>query len=311
MQDHELMIAIPTKNHPKYIMYYLSKTLDDALKNNIDLYIFDASENNDTKIIVERRVSQGYTNLFYKKYPSTTSLEDRLEDIYTRVDYKYIWLCGDGVVLNIRKDIAIVRDEIKKKRDLICFGRDEKYVKEYKEYDNSPEFCLECFAPVTFFGSVVLRGNLVSKKLFAYCKKKYAEHVVPGIYYELFKDGKISAVYIMQLFYDINPYKRVSIAMTEGRTIYAFARLFTETIWKLPEGYNGIKKKLQRWQGGMYEWGHLWSMRVNGNLNLNIYLQNRKYIKIASDTNPFLYWIVLLCPVKLAKYIALIEDKIW
>lgn len=82
MKDRELLIAVPTTNHPKLIMFYLAKTLDAALKYNIDICIYDASSNDETEKIVQRRISQGYHNLMYKKYSENALLEDRCEDIY-------------------------------------------------------------------------------------------------------------------------------------------------------------------------------------------------------------------------------------
>lgn len=312
MNKHELMIAIPTKNHPKYIMYYLSKILDDAEKFNIDIVVMDASDDDLTDKIVKKRIRGGHKNLYYRRYAKTATLEERLLDVYVDTGYKYVWLCGDGVVINLKKDIKIVEDEIRKGRQIIVFGQYRVKDKDYVEYTDPVDFCRDCFAQNTYFGSVILQADLVTRELFEYCEKKYMEHAVPALYYELFKDGKIRAVYIYQLlFFDANPYKKNSIAMKEGRTIYAFAHLFHETIQKLPDSYDVIKKELNRWQKGMYDWGHLWAMRANGNLNLKIYWRERKYLRLSSDKKDIVYLLISLCPHRLAESIALIEDKIW
>lgn len=312
MQKFDLVISIPTLNHPKSIMFFLAKNIDIAFENNIDIRIYDASEDNETEKIVKERVEQGYTNLFYKKYPANTLLEDRCEDIYVDSGYRYVWLCGDGCVVNIEKNLSIVEKEISKEKDIICFGNDMVYVNNYKEYTNSVEFCKECFTPTTYFGGVILRGDLISKELFSYCKKKYLEHAVPGIYYELFKSGDISATYIRQNFCDVGIYKKQSVAVKEGRNIYAFAQLFTETIWKLPSVYNPIKRDLEKALGhttGLYTWCNLWLMRVDGNLNIKIFWKYRKYLKIASETKLWIYILIALCPAKVARKIALFEGN--
>lgn len=312
MKSHELMIAIPTKNHPAYIRYYLSKVLDDARLYNVDIFIYDASDNDATESIVQSRINKGYNNLFYKKYDSSCTLEERLQDLYVDTGYRYVWLCGDGVAINLKKDISIVRNEISKDKEIIVFGQYKIRDKAYLEYTDSVQFCKECFAQNTYFGSVILQADLVTKELFEYCRKRYLEHAVPAIYYELFKDGKILATYIFQpYFFDANPFKKNSIAMKEGRTIYAFSHLFHETIQKLPDSYNGIKQDLNRWQKGMYDWGHLWSMRANGNLNLKIYWKEKKYLKISSNQKGIVYLLICLCHHRLAKSIALIEDQLW
>ncbi|MCI8315040.1 MAG: hypothetical protein HFH74_08405 [Lachnospiraceae bacterium] len=312
MKTHELLIAIPTLNHPKLVMFYLSKTLDDALKYGIDICVFDASSDNKTEQIVQRRILEGYQNLYYKKYPENTLLEERCEDIYLHSKYKYVWLCGDGCVLNIRKSIDIVQQEINKNKDIICLGNDTIYVDGYKEYTSSVEFCKECFTATTYFGGVILNTKLLTKELFDYCKKRYLEQAVPAIYYELFQSGKVKATYIRQNFSEISVYKKHSVAKKSGRDIYAFAQLFTETIWKLPTIYNPIKKDLEKALGhttGLYQWSNLWLMRVEGNLNWKIFLKYRKYLKIASDTKSWMYILICICPVKIAKKIALYEGN--
>lgn len=310
-KKNELLIAIPTKDHPMYIMFYLAKTLDIAKKNNIDIMIFDASRSDDTFRIVMDRVKQGYDNLFIKRYDPDSLLETRCKDIYCRKDYRYIWLCGDGAVLNLQTLLPIVWNEIENNRDIICFSAWNRYNYEFKEYNDSSEFCRECFCHTTYFGAVVMKGGYVSGELFDYLIKRYAEHSVPAVYFELFKEGTISAVYYKTMFYTANYYKKASIATKQGRTIYAFAHLFSETIDKLPSYYDRIKKDLEKWQDGMYDWDHLWSMRCDGNLNIKVYLHERKYLIKASDKGDFTFLAVTLCPKKIAKALSLIGDKLW
>ena len=42
MQEKQLMIGIPTKDHPRYIQFYLSRVLDEAKTYSIDLHILDS-----------------------------------------------------------------------------------------------------------------------------------------------------------------------------------------------------------------------------------------------------------------------------
>lgn len=307
-----MLIAVPTKNHDKHIMYFLAKILDDAKQNGFDIGIYDASDNDSTELVVREKINSGYKNLFFKKYDENTNLEDRCEDIYTNMEYEYIWLCGDGTIPNITKSFSLLDTEMKKEKDIIVFGKD--FSKEYKEYKDSVEFCKECFVWTTWFGAVVLKGGLISRELFSRCKEKYFEQAVPGVYYELFKSGEINATYVTNLFYDSNPYKKQSIATKEGRNIYAFAQLFTNTINRFPQIYDPIKKDIYKVIAdvtGLYKIEHLWWMRVDHNLNWKIWRNNLKYIKIASNTSWIIMGIIALCPICLAKKIALIEDDIW
>lgn len=165
MKTHELLIAIPTKDHPRHIMYYLSKVLDKALMFQVDILILDGSEDDVTEQIVKNRIKEGYKNLFYKKYDKSIVLEERLMDAYVDTGYKYVWLCGDGVVLNLMKDIKIIENEIEKRRQIIVFGQYKIQDKEYVEFTNSIDFCKDCFAQNTYFGSVILQADLDRKSV--------------------------------------------------------------------------------------------------------------------------------------------------
>lgn len=69
MEKGQLLIAVPTKDHPQYIAYYLSEVMPDAKRYHVDVCIYDSSAGNATKDIVEEKVSQGYGNLSYRKMP--------------------------------------------------------------------------------------------------------------------------------------------------------------------------------------------------------------------------------------------------
>ncbi|MFR2593144.1 MAG: hypothetical protein ACLTAS_05805 [Butyribacter sp.] len=311
----KILIAIPTKNHSEYIKYYFSKILDDAKKYNIDIAIYDSSDDELTRQLVEERNKQGYDNIFYYKYESDELVENKCMDIYcSQADYEYIWLCGDGLVLNLKKDVELINNQIIKKKDIIVFGHDTRYVKEYKEYSNSVEFCKECFAPATWYGAVILKNGLINKSMFEKCIKKYKEHAIQGAYFELFKNGHVNAVYLVHDFFDANPCKKTSTAFDEGRTIYAFSKLFNQTIWNLPECYDSIKKNLEKsiaYTTGLYKLSHLWFIRACNNLNIKIVFKYMKYIIKSSDTNILYFVLVALCPIKIANMIAVIENDIW
>jgi len=152
MKDKELMIVIPTRNHSQYIQYYLAKVLPIAQVYNIDIIIYDSSTDNDTYKIVNERMKSGYNNLFYKRYNQNIKLEEKIKDIFINSGYEYVWLCGDGIVINLEKDIQIIQEEISNKRDLIIFNIKDFDKKIYTEYTDSVKLLKNCWASLTLFG---------------------------------------------------------------------------------------------------------------------------------------------------------------
>ena len=101
MENKKLMIGIPTKDHPEYMQYYLSRVLPDAEKNHVDIWVYESSEDDLTKQIVEKKKKEGYQNVFYKRYPPEIAYWKKLKDIYVGSGYEYVWLCGDGLVIEL------------------------------------------------------------------------------------------------------------------------------------------------------------------------------------------------------------------
>ena len=71
MKKKRLLIGIPTKEHPKYIQYYLSSALQDAKKYNIDIGIYDSSSTDETKKIVEKKQGGGIRTCSIKNIQRT------------------------------------------------------------------------------------------------------------------------------------------------------------------------------------------------------------------------------------------------
>ncbi len=97
--QNKIAYCIPTYNRPEQIDGVLRNSLDILKKYGIDVYIYDSSSNNETKIISEKYIC--YENLHYIKLPPETVQIDKLKMIYTGIyqikDYDYVWLVKDRV----------------------------------------------------------------------------------------------------------------------------------------------------------------------------------------------------------------------
>ncbi len=323
MREKQLMIGIPTKDHPKYIQYYLAKILPASKKYNIDIYIYDSSVDDETEGIVKRRVEQGYSNLFYRRFHEEILIEDKLGYIFINNKYEYIWLCGDGVIASLEKDMDILLKEMEKGRDLILFGQalEDGFARGYNytgnnyiEYTDIVKFLEDCWAPLTYYGASVVRGNLFSKKQWDEYRKKYKEQVQPACFFEVFKEGEFNGVYIVQDFFEANPYKIQAEWVKKGRLFDAFTGIMANTINSLPHKYDASKKKIEKSLDkytGSFSFSHLWILRSNGNLNLKKALKYRRQIRRMCLVNYKIILIVAICPKKIADTVAVILGNTW
>lgn len=89
--------CIPTYNHPDTIRDVLEKSAALYKEYDIDIYIYDSSEERDTEDIVNEFIQCGYDNIFYIK--TNHNLTEKIVDIFKKVgwtkNYKYFWPVKD------------------------------------------------------------------------------------------------------------------------------------------------------------------------------------------------------------------------
>ena len=96
-----LCVLIPTQDRAELIENYIENRIDDLESYNIDLFIYDSSENDATEKIVATQ-SNIHKNIYYRrfindgcKYKGAVALEECAKL------YDYIWLIGDRIMLNV------------------------------------------------------------------------------------------------------------------------------------------------------------------------------------------------------------------
>ncbi len=312
MKDKELMIGIPTRNHSQYIQYYLAKVLPIAQVYNIDIIIYDSSTDNDTYKIVNERMKSGYNNLFYKRYNQNIKLEEKIKDIFINSGYEYVWLCGDGIVINLEKDIQIIQEEISNKRDLIIFNIKDFDKKIYTEYTDSVKLLKNCWASLTLFGASIIKGNLFKNIDWNQGLDKYRDFVMSASIFDIFLKKKLNAVLIVHNFFEHNPYKRKSTWQDSGRSLEIFAGSIVFALENLPVIYDNVKKDAMLDIDkctNFFGINNLWSLKVNGNLNLIMVLKYRKQLKKVTLTPYWLFIMVSVIPNSFAKVMMVVNGS--
>lgn len=311
MNTKELMIGIPTKDHPKYIQYYLAKTLCASRKYGIDICVYDSSESDDTKKIVMDRISKGYDNLFYKRYAPDLLPEKKIKSILVGSGYDYVWLCGDGIVIDIEKTISIVEKEIRLKRDLIVFSFFNKYG-HYKVYDNPVEMIVETWNPVSLYGGAIYNGSLFSEQEWNRLFNRYTDNVQLAGLFDLLIEKGVNAVAIETTFFIPNPYKNEATWIMNGKLLEVEVDHIPKAVEKLPKQYDDVKSVVKRLfadNGNTFTVKKSWYLRKYDNLNVKKFLIYRKEIKNITNTPLVWFFFLSLVPRKLAEKISKIFSE--
>ena len=95
-----LAIAVPTYNRSKDIEYFIEQESFALGYEDVDLLIYDSSENEDTEQVVGKYLDDGFRNLIYIKYPSKMPSNEKFFRIYMELgeQYDYIWMIHDHTV---------------------------------------------------------------------------------------------------------------------------------------------------------------------------------------------------------------------
>lgn len=146
LQEKKLAYCIPTYNHPEVIEDVIGKVGYLYKQFDIDIYIYDSSENKRTYWVIEDFINQGMDNLHYIAIDSMIGFDEKIIRIFQgyglKRKYKYLWIAKDRVYLG-ENTLAMVAKEIKNEYDVIFIGTPLKRTRrsEVKEvYDDSVEF---------------------------------------------------------------------------------------------------------------------------------------------------------------------------
>lgn len=308
MQEKQLMIGIPTKDHPRYIQFYLSKVLNEAKLYKIDLHIYDSSEKNLTKHIVCNKIKQGYTNLYYHRYDADLAPEKKIKDILVDSGYEYVWLCGDGAVLYLDNVVPFISREMEKNRDLIVFNfidRKERYL----EYTDPLKLITEQWMVLTLYGGTIYKGDLFKKEEWDRLFSLYTANVPLGGIFDVFARKPMNVIVTDTDFCINNIYKDGSTWVKSGHYLSAVVDRMPTAISRLPALYDPVKKQVSRiFSRGkvMLLPSNLWWLRADDNITLKKSFKYRKQIRAATgakvtDFHYMLLWGISLVPKKVAK----------
>lgn len=317
-----LTIVVPTYNHSDYIEYYLSKS-DYIDKLNIALEICDSSTNEETKKVVEK-YQQKYSNLSYIHY------DDINVDLKTflclnKCHTKYVFLCGDGVILNAEVIYNKILPYLQRGFDLIEFYDDinEKHIDYYYKlnkkygtqdiiYNNLKSHIQDNFWHMPFYG-----GTIVKSEIFNKIKQDDIQNLIgTGFIYPFmicaFADMGAMSVVLGGNYLIANIRKKAAIWLDKQVAIKIWAKQFPAVIGMLPDEFNDIKKELilnseRRLQ--FITLRGLCYFRINNNYSLKIYKEYKKELLTYSPLNKSKLILIAIFPKWVLKIVRAIKNR--
>ena len=145
-----IAMGVLTKNHAKVVysvLSYMAPILMDFAEFGLDVYYLDASDGNDTEVVVKAFMEGGCTNLHYKRVAADTPVSARTRMLFLNEDledtYDYYWPVKDRVAFDLPGLLNVYQAVCRLKYDLIVldgYGAQLGVNISSREYERPEEF---------------------------------------------------------------------------------------------------------------------------------------------------------------------------
>ena len=309
MNKKKLAICIPTYNRAQVIEELCLKVLPYLSKNEIDLYIYDSSPENDT-FDVCIKYKEIYNNLFYKKLNSRIHSNEKIYLIYQefqKKNYQYIWMWGDAVRWS-QKMIERILIEVEKDYDVIVTYYDDKEKIGTKEYYDARMFHMDCAWMMTWYGATVINTKILNIVDWNSLKSKYLQDdsinfSQIGLFFEAIyvKKDAFYGLFISTTNYDM----RVSALKRHPGWYYDIFKVFCErwrnAMCKLPDYYE--KKESIRKLGvysGLFTLDNMLNLKKEKIYNAKLFFHYFFTWRKVTRENIFALFIAAILPGRIA-----------
>lgn len=318
----KICIVILTCNRSERIRYYINKFSFVYEKCDVDLIIYDSSDDDSTKIVVEQCINYGNKKLKYKFYSGKydgISLDQKVIDAYKETfnDYDYIWLCRDGLIINYEEIQNKIEKIFSQKYELIVvdsFFRTKEKMKMTIVYNDCRKLLKEqCIRMVTL-GTVILSSTLAKKLVNNYevNNKNYTlwQAIVPFYY---FVDHDVNAIAFYDNVFLYHPIQiRSSFWNKAGLALWQWGKRWYTVINLLPEIYENEKEFL--YPITMFDFNpfgivQLFIMKSNGGLKFREVMNSKEYLKKTTITPFWKIVIISILPIPKKFIRELIEEN--
>lgn len=308
MESHQrrtLGLIIPTKNRPESIRYYLEKRWQGFLHLDIDIIIYDSSDNSQTELISEEFRRLGGENIHYARYEPAGNIHAIDHKVYcaSRLfcdKYDYLWFSSDGTVMNIEEIAASLFSLMDQDYDWIILDNLACPSCETKVYYDSRNLLQECGWFMTMLGT-----NIISKRL---VKRAVEEQPVspekdywlwlPFAYFNMLAEEEICAIhYAGTTSYHINKARQDSFWKLEGNVLWQWAFVWPEAVRLLPPCYDYVKHDVMRSHDkhtGLFSLKSLISMEEYDCITFKKVLQYRHNLSLVTKTSVGWFYLISL-----------------
>lgn len=317
-------IVIPTCNRPEAIRFLLGYSAPLNRRLGVDIIVYDSSDNEKTRNIVNEFRENGYYNVSYQRYGGLFdgfSLDHKIMQIYTDYAdcYDYIWVCRDGLVPVIDEIIEKLR--YYKESNVGCIivdakSRNEGIEKEkcYEKIEDCGLFLREQAHRLQTLGMLIFSGE--------FAKQLVKTEPINDDNYSLWQMAapfhSFAKVPFKVVFFSRNVFATNEKAVDTHfwgkaeKTIRQWGERWYHIIMSMPDVYNEVKEEcLMVYTVDFHPFSArlVMELRAYGGLNAIIVCKNSSILKQVTKTPMWYFYTISLCPKWLLKIILHYNDN--
>lgn len=304
----KLAISIITYNRAKHIKEDLEVIAQPTKEQDIDIYIFDGSTNEQTRHVIEQYKKRGYGHIQYfhsdKSLPSVESIVQRMTSAFYLPDAEYVWLCGDKFTI-MPKYYSAILSYIQKGYDIITiYGR---ILHGTRTFSLASSFVEYAIVPITHFGSTIIKKELMADYNLQAEREKLRSFWVQSIYLKTIANkAKFKGVVI-----DAKEQYKIKSKYDSPSSSLSCMWLTWIVHWNrfidlLPSAYDSVREGLYNrpdLQLGFFSLKELLRQRSEGQFDCKKYWEYREYVKKVIVMPHVYVFCISLLPKNFAKWL--------
>lgn len=298
-------ISIPTRNRSEFLKSGIINQLPKLKELNIGVYIFDNSDDELTKNLINSYLGK-YNNIFYLKNKEVLTYGENTSQAFLVPNTKYLVVMGDGLILDIDYLSEIIEILKNKNPDFLILNSRVKS-QQSKEYIDKLEFFKELTWHCTLIGSTIFNSELIKigKEKGIFLKYEKSDFIQLGILFESLNYKKeIYGIFLSKLLLKVNSLKKISY--WKKNTFDIFGYKWIQFIENLPNVYDRYKKEVILSHGiksNLFTLRGFLNLRLENGFGINEYRKYKNIFYQITDINRIIILLISIIPIFILKIV--------
>jgi len=305
MNNKNLALILITANRATAVKGFLLGSAKMFFKLGIDLIVYDSSDNNLTKEVVDK-FSLNYPNIHYDYWHGQydgISIDEKVLSAYKKYSskYKYLWATRDGLAIAIENMMDYLAVLMSLEKDLIVVDSVYRDWKHHgtKDYNDPALLFKEQCVHMNTLGTFIVNSNFIMNviKEIPLDERTYGMYV-PMAFFYYYEHHRINAHSYVGHLWKGNIYAAPSSFWTK-KILWQWGERWYNMINNLPVIYNKYKPevlKVETVDFKPFSFQYLAKAKLYGGLTYDIVSKYKDILPYVCDTPLWQFYLLAILP---------------